>query len=116
MRASFPALVALAATACTWFPALADSTPAQAVALIEKRCGQCHGDQTAASGLRLVGREQLLKGGNRGPAVKPGSPADSLLFQAVSHIGKVAMPPTGRLDPSGCRRRFQCSAHQGGCG
>src|SRR5438094_1883649 len=98
MRASFPALVALAATACTSLPALADSTPAQAVALLEKRCGQCHGDQTAASGLRLVGREQLLKGGNRGPAVKPGSPADSLLFQAVSHIGKVAMPPTGQLD------------------
>jgi len=62
MRAS---LVALAATACTWVPALADSTPAQAVALIEKRCGQCHGDQTAAGGLRLVGRDQLLKGGKR---------------------------------------------------
>ena len=97
MRAS---LVALAATACTWVPALADSTPAQAVALIEKRCGQCHGDQTAAGGLRLVGRDQLLKGGKRGPAVKPGSPADSLLFQAVSHTGKIAMPPSGQLDPA----------------
>ena len=100
MRASFPALVALGATASAWLPALADSTPAQAVALIEKRCAQCHGDQTAASGLRLVGREPLLKGGKRGPAVKPGSPADSLLFQAVSHTGKITMPPGGQLDPA----------------
>ncbi len=80
--------------------AQAESVPAQAVAVIEKRCGPCHGDQTAASGLRLVGREQVLKGGNRGPAVKPGSPADSLLFQAVSHTGKISMPPGGQLDPA----------------
>jgi mono/diheme cytochrome c family protein len=100
MRASFPAVVALAATASAWLPAQADSTPAQAVALIEKRCAQCHGGQTAAGGLRLIGREQLLKGGKRGPAVKPGSSADSLLFQAVSYTGKITMPPSGQLDPA----------------
>ncbi len=99
MRAPFCALAALVAVALAPLPAPADNSPALAVAVLEKRCGQCHGEQTAASDLRLVGREPLLKGGKRGPAIKPGSPADSLLFQAVSHTGTLSMPPGGQLDP-----------------
>jgi hypothetical protein len=49
------------------------------------------------SGLRLTAREALLKGGTRGPALKPGSPADSLLLQAVLRNGKLAMPPGPKL-------------------
>ena len=49
------------------------------------------------SDLQLTGREQALRGGNRGPAIKPGDANQSLLFQAVSHIGKVAMPPGTKL-------------------
>jgi Protein of unknown function (DUF1553)/Protein of unknown function (DUF1549)/Planctomycete cytochrome C len=48
----------------------------------------------------MAGREQLLKGGKSGPAVKPGNPSDSLLFQAISHTGKISMPPSGKLDPA----------------
>ena len=35
----------------------------------------------------------MLRGGNRGPAVEPGRPASSLLYQAVAHAGDLAMPP-----------------------
>src|SRR5258708_37748750 len=80
-------------------PAFAETVPAQAVALLEKRCLQCHGDKTAMSGLRLVAREQILQGGAHGPAIKPGNPSESLLFQAVTHAGKISMPPGGQLDP-----------------
>ena len=48
------------------------------------------------SGLQLLTREQLLKGGTRGPAIKPGDASASLLFQAVMHLGKLVMPPTGK--------------------
>ncbi len=49
------------------------------------------------SDLQLTGRDQILRGGKRGPAVKPGAAADSLLFQAVSHAGKLTMPPGAKL-------------------
>src|SRR5437867_13384687 len=80
--------------------ARADTVPSQAVAILERNCVQCHGEKMAMSGLRLVDREQILQGGKRGPALKPGHPDDSLLIQAVSHVGKLTMPPGGKLDPS----------------
>jgi hypothetical protein len=100
MSANFHTLAALIAVVAAQMPAANDSTPAQAVAIVEKHCIQCHSEKTAMSDLRLVGREQILKGGKRGPAVKPGSPSESLLYQAVSHAGKISMPPGGRLDPA----------------
>ena len=74
-----------------------DSLPQQAVSILEKRCNSCHGETTAMSGLKLTAREPMLKGGTRGPALKPGNPADSLLLQAVSHTDKLAMPPGPKL-------------------
>src|SRR5438067_3324340 len=81
-------------------PACADSTEplgARATAILQQRCLSCHGEKTAMSDLQLTGREQALRGGNRGPAIKPGNANDSLLFQVVSRIGKVAMPPGPKL-------------------
>jgi hypothetical protein len=49
------------------------------------------------SGLKLTSRELLLKGGTRGPSVTPGNAGTSLLFQAVSHTGKLSMPPGKKL-------------------
>ncbi len=49
------------------------------------------------SDLRLTGREQILRGGKRGPAIKPGQANESLLFQAVTHAGKLTMPPGQKL-------------------
>ena len=86
------------ATALTASTARAQSVPEQAAAILEKHCVQCHGEKMAMSGLRLSSREQILQGGKRGPAVNAGNPQDSLLFQAVTHLGKITMPPGGKLD------------------
>ena len=75
----------------------AEPLGARATAILQQRCLTCHGEKTAMSDLRLTDREHALLGGNRGPAIKPGQANDSLLFQAVSHIGKVAMPPGAKL-------------------
>src|SRR5580704_4591728 len=75
----------------------AEPLGARATAILQQRCLSCHGEKAAMSDLQLTGREQALRGGNRGPAIKPGHANDSLLFQAVSHIGKVAMPPGAKI-------------------
>src|SRR2546426_1035951 len=65
----------------------------KAAAILQQRCLACHGEKTAMSDLRLTGRADALRGGKRGPAIKPGQASESLLFQAVAHIGKITMPP-----------------------
>ena len=50
------------------------------------------------SGLDVRQRDTLLKGGKRGPAIKPGKPDESLLFQAASHQGELKMP-AGSKEP-----------------
>src|SRR5690606_11484828 len=60
----------------------------------------CHSSLTKEpmGGLRLDGRDFLLKGGKRGPAVVPGSPEKSLLLRTVNHTAPgLAMPPSGKL-------------------
>ena len=74
-------------------PLAADDLPGRAVQILQSQCGACHSGSVAMSGLRVDSREGLLKGGNRGFAVKPGSASASLLIQAVRHSGKLAMPP-----------------------
>ena len=63
-----------------------------AVSLLEAKCLACHGP-TQMSGLDMRQREALLKGGSRGPAIKPGDAKNSLLYQAAAHLGEVKMPP-----------------------
>ena len=63
--------------------------------ILERRCLSCHGPKTKTAGLDLSNRDSALRGGSRGPAIKPGSPAESLLLERVL---KGQMPPTGKLD------------------
>ena len=60
-------------------------------------CQQCHNQQLASSGLVLDSREALLRGGNRGEAIHPGVPEESLLVQAVRQTADLKMPPAGKL-------------------
>ena len=76
----------------------ADAAP-DAAAILQQKCGQCHGASSGMSGLKVNSRENLLKGGSRGAALIPGKSADSLLYKAVAHIGDVSMPPGGALPP-----------------
>ncbi len=75
----------------------AETAPEKAMAVLEKRCLQCHGDKVAMAGLKLSSRDQLLKGGSRGPAVTPGKSSESLLIKAVLRENKLAMPPGAKL-------------------
>ncbi len=70
--------------------------------ILAERCLKCHGPEKQSSGLRLDSRAAVLKGGDSGPAVVPGKPAESLLIQAVDHQhGDLKMPPKGQLpEPS----------------
>ena len=52
--------------------------------VIERSCLHCHGEENN-SGLDMRRRENLLKGGTRGPAVVPGRPEASLLYLAAAH-------------------------------
>ena len=78
-------------------PAQSQELPSQALSVLQRRCLQCHNESTAMSGLQMLTREQLLKGGSRGPSIKPGDASGSLLFQVVSQAGKLVMPPAGKL-------------------
>ncbi len=67
--------------------------------LLTARCQECHGGKKAEAGLRLDSRRTMLAGGDSGPVVVPGKPAESRLLAVVRHDGDVAMPPDGRLSP-----------------
>jgi cytochrome c553 len=60
-------------------------------------CIKCHGEKKQRGGLRLDSRAALLAGGDRGPAVRPGHPEDSLLVKAIGHADELKMPPDRRL-------------------
>ncbi|MBX3440632.1 MAG: DUF1549 domain-containing protein, partial [Planctomycetaceae bacterium] len=65
--------------------------------ILVERCQDCHGGDTAESGLRVDTRAGLLRGGERGPAVVPGDPERSLLIDAVKHAGQIFMPPKEKI-------------------
>src|ERR1700736_6492199 len=67
--------------------------------VLKNNCQACHNEKTRSSGLSLASRDSVLTGGNRGTALKAGSPAESLLVQAVEQSGDLKMPPTGKLQP-----------------
>jgi len=65
--------------------------------ILAKRCFTCH-TSGRMGGLEMSGRNALLKGGARGPAISADHPEDSLLLQAVSYkLDALKMPPTGKL-------------------
>ncbi|MEO6809294.1 MAG: PSD1 and planctomycete cytochrome C domain-containing protein, partial [Isosphaeraceae bacterium] len=65
--------------------------------LLAENCLKCHGPKKQRGGLRLDSRAAVLAGGDSGPVVVPGKPADSLLVEAINY-GGLEMPPTGKLD------------------
>lgn len=91
--------------------ASAQESPAdpQAIAFFEKKirpvlvqhCYECHseGAKKVKGGLLLDTRDGLLRGGESGPAVVPGKPAQSLLLQALKYES-FEMPPKAQLPDS----------------
>ncbi len=69
--------------------------------LLASRCLSCHGPDEQEGSLRLDSREAALKGGERGPAVIPEKPGESLLIRAIKHEKhEYAMPPKEKLAAS----------------
>src|SRR6266568_4294848 len=83
-----------------------DLTPQQ-IEFFEKRirpvlvtnCYACHSSaiKSPMGGLRVDTRESLLRGGIRGPSIKPGDPDGSRLIEAISYRHELKMPPSGKL-------------------
>ncbi len=67
----------------------------QVLPILEGNCIHCHGSALAMGGFRLHTRDDLLRGGDNGPAVVPGSSSDSRLVHLVAGGGKLRMPLEG---------------------
>ena len=70
--------------------------------LVEK-CYQCHSDKAPKlrANLKLDSRDGFLKGGDLGPAIVVGKPAESALVKALHYQDEqLRMPPSKSLDPS----------------
>ncbi len=64
----------------------------KALRLLESHCVECHGGKSTRNSLDLSSRENLLKGGDAGPAIVSGKAAESLLIRKVSHSDEPGMP------------------------
>jgi mono/diheme cytochrome c family protein len=60
--------------------------------ILKTSCLPCHNAGNRSSGLALDAREDVLKGGKRGPAAQPGAADESRLIQAVEQNGELKMP------------------------
>jgi hypothetical protein len=70
--------------------------------LLVERCYECHSAEAkkVKGGLLLDSRTGWAKGGENGPAIVPGKPAESLLIKAVLYADSdLQMPPKRRLEP-----------------
>src|SRR5256885_10737519 len=68
--------------------------------VLVRECYSCHAATAAKvrGGLKLDTREALRKGGEDGPVVVPGDPANSLLIKAIRHEDDHhKMPPRKKL-------------------
>ena len=98
-------LVVMACLACGSTQAQTPPDNAAGAVFFEKRirpilaanCYQCHGPEKKRAGLVLDSLPAILRGGDRGPAVLPGKPDESLLIRAVHYGGEPRMPPKGKL-------------------
>ena len=67
--------------------------------VLVESCYECHSTRDGnkvKGGLVLDSREGVLRGGESGPSIVPGSPEDSLLIEALRHDG-LEMPPNKKL-------------------
>ncbi len=62
--------------------------------VLVQNCATCHND-TKAGGLRLLSREDLLKGGASGPAIVPSEPDKSTLISRIRQTDAAKRMPLG---------------------
>src|SRR5688572_10702114 len=79
---------ALACGASAATPTYKDVAP-----ILTKHCAACHDAKEADGHFVIDTHALLMKGGESGPAVRPGKSADSPLVQQIEHREKPFMPP-----------------------
>ncbi len=67
--------------------------------ILIKNCASCHIDRNPPrGGLSMATFMQLLRGGDSGNLLVPGTSADSSIVRRLQAEGATVMPPTGKLD------------------
>jgi hypothetical protein len=74
--------------------------------VMTRACLPCHSATKVRGGLRLDTRARLLEGGDRGPAIVPGSPEKSLLIRALRHQDEDLKMPPGKPLTAGVVQDF----------
>ncbi len=66
--------------------------------VLKNKCGGCHNPSKRKGGLVILTKEDILKGGDLGPAILPGQPAESPLLQSIQLPldNEYHMPPKGK--------------------
>ena len=66
--------------------------------LLAAECYECHGSKKSKGSLRLDHISFIRKGGETGPAIAPGDPANSLMIEAIHQSDSdFSMPPKKKL-------------------
>jgi mono/diheme cytochrome c family protein len=70
--------------------------------VLTEHCVGCHSadaqkNKKLKGNLYLDSRAGVLKGGDTGPAIVPGKPAESLLLKTLHYNDDLQMPPKGKL-------------------
>ncbi len=68
--------------------------------ILEKHCLACHTSDEAQGGLVMESYSALMRGGDSGPALTPGTPTSSRLFMMASGQMKPVMPPDDAERPT----------------
>src|SRR4051812_9978995 len=102
MKSSFSLFVLLLITALGAAGEPPSPQPGQVVfrekvrSLLVTKCLVCHSGDKKRGGLDLTRRDAALEGGDNGPAFKPGSARDSLLYEKINARTQ-GMPPKNPL-------------------
>lgn len=75
----------------------ADTHAAAAMTILRAHCFSCHSVEKKRGQLDLTSREAAIKGGESGPALKPGKASDSSLVKLLAPGADPHMPPKKQL-------------------
>ncbi len=67
--------------------------------ILQKHCLNCHNADKASSDFDITTYQAVIAGGSSGEAVKPGNPAQSLLYRVTNHEVEPKMPPKAKKIP-----------------
>lgn len=67
------------------------------LAILKTECFRCHTEEKRKGGLVMTSLEGLLKGGDTVPALVPGKPEESFLYELLLEDGDPHMPPKKQL-------------------